>query len=201
MKKELALLMALVMMFSCCLSGCNDSSETNVPDEGTVPAVSVDDDPSVPDDDQNGEEDPNGDEGTKEDEPEKDDDDKVNKEPNKPDNSTVTKPEKEDPPVQEPPAVDRMNWPANEYTSLVPKPSAGVVKKTDIQNGIFCLLLTGAEMVDAKAYAGSLINSGFTNDVTETIEDGLYLFGGGNSKGTFVVVSYQSGQFIIGIEP
>ena len=90
---------------------------------------------------------------------------------------------------------------SNEYTSLVPRPSAGTVKKTDIQNGIFCLLLTGAEMVDAKAYAGSLINSGFTNDVTETIEDGLYLFGGGNSKGTFVVVSYQSGQFIIGIEP
>ncbi|MBE6020198.1 MAG: hypothetical protein E7228_00450 [Clostridiales bacterium] len=195
MKKELALVMAIVMMFSFCLSGCDDGSEVNVPDDGNK-VVSVDD-PLNEQNDLN-EEEPGNEEVTDE----KDDPKPpVDKDPDKPDDGAAKDPEEEDPPVTPPPAVDRMNWPANEYTALVPKPSAGVVKKTDIQNGIFCLLLTGADMVDAKAYAGSLINSGFTNDVTETIEDGSYLFGGGNSKGAFVVVSYQSGQFIIGIEP
>ncbi|MBR6700162.1 MAG: hypothetical protein IKL72_00370 [Firmicutes bacterium] len=198
MKKELALVMAIVMMFSFCLSGCNDGTEANVPDDNNN-VISADD-PLNNEDIQNNEGPEDGNVTDEKDDPKNDEQNTESKDPNKPDNSTVTKPEEEDPPVQ-PPVVDRMNWPSNEYTALVPKPSAGIVKKTDIQNGIFCLLLTGADMVDAKAYAGSLINSGFTNDVTETIEDGSYLFGGGNSKGSFVVVSYQSGQFIIGIEP
>lgn len=199
MKKEIAVIMALVMMFSLCLSGCNNGAETGVPDDGKNGVISSNE---TADPDDEGEKDPEQGEIVEENEPQNNETDKPNKDPEKkPDNSNETKPEEDEPEIQQPPVVDRMNWPSNEYTALVPKPSAGVVKKTDIQNGIFCLLLTGADMVDAKAYAGSLINYGFTNDVTETIEDGLYLFGGGNSKGTFVVVSYQSGQFIIGIEP
>ncbi len=95
---------------------------------------------------------------------------------------------------------DTSNWPDNEYTRLVPKPSHGTVKKIDMQDGIYCILMTGADMVDVKTYAASLINSGYSNEVTETIENNSYLFGGGNAQGHFVVVSYQNGQFIVGIQ-
>jgi FtsZ-interacting cell division protein ZipA len=107
------------------------------------------------------------------------------------------------PPQPDPPApvVDPMNWPDNEYTALLPKPGAGTVQKTDMQDGVYCLLLTGADMSDVKAYASALINAGYINDVTETVENGTYLFGGGNANGNFVVVSYQNGQFIIGVQP
>ncbi len=103
-----------------------------------------------------------------------------------------------DPPA---PAADPMNWPSNEYTALLPRPSAGTVQQTDMQDGVYCLLLTGADMSDVKAYASALINAGYINEVTETVESGTYLFGGGNSNGNFVVVSYQNGQFIIGVQP
>lgn len=99
------------------------------------------------------------------------------------------------------PAADPQNWPSNEYTALLPKPPVGTVQKTDMQDGVYCLLLTGADMSDVKAYASALINAGYINEVTETVESGTYLFGGGNSSGSFVVVSYQSGQFIIGVQP
>lgn len=95
---------------------------------------------------------------------------------------------------------DTSNWPDNEYTRLVPKPSHGTVKKIDMQDGIYCILMTGADMVDVKTYAASLINAGYSNEVTETIENNSYLYGGGNAQGHFVVVSYQSGQFIVGIQ-
>ena len=94
-----------------------------------------------------------------------------------------------------------MNWPGNEYTALIPRPSTGTVQQTDMQDGVYCLLLTGADMSDVKAYASALINAGYINEVTETVESGTYLFGGGNSNGNFVVVSYQNGQFIIGVQP
>lgn len=211
MKKKFALFMALVLMFSLCLSACKDSpSDDNVSDDGSSVTV-------IPDDSsQTGETDNQTDDDSQTNtEPAKTDKDKDgSKDKDKDTQSTDKEPSKPKPPSDgnnssddsntpdpEPPAADSMNWPSNEYTKLVPRPSAGTVKKTDIQNGIFCLLLTGAEMVDAKAYAGALINAGYTSEVTETIEDGLYLFGGGNSKGSFVVVSYQNGQFIIGIEP
>ncbi|MBR2577203.1 MAG: hypothetical protein IKE40_07975 [Firmicutes bacterium] len=103
-----------------------------------------------------------------------------------------------DPPA---PAADPMNWPGNEYTALIPRPSTGTVQQTDMQDGVYCLLLTGADMSDVKAYASALINAGYINEVTETVESGTYLFGGGNSNGNFVVVSYQNGQFIIGVQP
>lgn len=95
---------------------------------------------------------------------------------------------------------DTMKWPDNSYTNLVPKPSRGTVQQSELKDGIFCILMSGADMVDAKSYAASLINAGYTSDITETIENDNYLFGGGNATGSFVVISYKSGQFIIGIE-
>lgn len=219
MNKKLALFMTLVLMFSLCLSACkNDAASDKTPDEGSNVTTAVDDNSPDGTDKEN----QTGDDEQKNPDTEKNDGDKNSSSDGKTDSSKDTpktdkdntsgntKPQGGDnissgdnnnPAPEPPPAQDNMNWPGNEYTRLVPKPSAGTVRKTDMRNGIFCVLMTGAEMVDAKAYAGALINAGYTNDVTETIEDGVYLFGGGNSKGSFVVVSYQNGQFIIGIEP
>ncbi|MDO4481119.1 MAG: hypothetical protein Q4C14_00085 [Bacillota bacterium] len=219
MKKKLALFMAMVLVFSLFLSACNnDASEEKTPDDGNSSTVvsgdsspdgSIQEEPAGDDSQKNSDTEKNdsnkdtGDSknGNSSKDTQKTEDNKVpaNSKPQGGDNSSSG--DNSNPAPEPPPAQDNMNWPGNEYTKLVPKPSAGSVRKTDMQNGIFCILMTGAEMVDAKAYAGALINAGYTNDVTETIEDGLYLFGGGNSKGSFVVVSYQNGQFIIGIEP
>lgn len=119
----------------------------------------------------------------------------------KPDPTPQPQPQPQPTPDPPAPAADPMNWPGNEYTALIPRPSAGTVQQTDMQDGVYCLLLTGADMSDVKAYASALINAGYINEVTETVESGTYLFGGGNSNGNFVVVSYQNGQFIIGVQP
>lgn len=124
------------------------------------------------------------------------------------DNPKPTEPEKKpeennnnnDNPGTDPVPEDTMKWPDNSYTNLVPKPSRGTVQQAELKDGIFCILMTGADMVDAKTYAASLINAGYTSDITETIENNNYLFGGGSASGSFVVISYQNGQFIIGIE-
>lgn len=105
---------------------------------------------------------------------------------------------KEDPKPEEP---QGMAWPTNKYTALLPKPSVGTLQSTGMQDGIYCMLFSGTAISDAKAYAATLIGSGYSNEVTETISGGTYLFGGGNSSGAFVVVNYQNGQMMVGIQP
>lgn len=218
MKGKLALFMAILMVCTAFLFGCSNSDVDISMDEDNGTSTVVDDgdssqtdDESAGDDEQKNEESSQGNADKKTDSAATDNksDNKSYQSNGKPSTNTnssgnsgntgesgnngsgsqeQTKP------------ADSMNWPSNEYTSIVPRPSKGTVKKIDTKDGIYCLLLTGADMVDAKTYAASLINYGYTSEVTETIEDNQYLFGGGNSSGAFVVVSYQNGQFIIGIQ-
>lgn len=198
MKKYAALFLTLVLFASIGLSGCDtvqgDGTTDGKPDVQTEIGENNGDDAVIVED------------GKAEEQQEVEKKDPQKKKPGQNTNATEENGKKPDNPVVEPKPdpqpepSDKMNWPVNDYTKMVPKPSNGVVRKADTQDGIYCLLLTGADMVDSKAYAASLISAGYTNEVTETIENGTYLFGGGNAKGSFVVVSYQNGQFIIGIQ-
>ncbi len=214
MKGKLALFMAILMVVTAFLFGCGNGDADISTDDGGATSVVTDDDSSQTEDESGGDDGQNTEEisqGEADNNTDKAETDNKSgqKTPQSSGNSSSNNSSGNsgnnanngnNSSQEETKPADSMNWPSNEYTSLVPRPSKGTVKKIDTKDGIYCLLLTGADMVDAKTYAASLINYGYTSEVTETIEDNQYLFGGGNSSGAFVVVSYQNGQFIIGIQ-
>lgn len=114
----------------------------------------------------------------------------------KPGQKPQNQPKKEEPKTE----PQQLPWPSNEYTKWISKPAVGVLKETAVSDGIYCMLFSGVSISDAKSYAAGLISSGYTNDVSETISGGTYLFGGGNSSGVFAVVNYNSGQMMIGVQ-
>lgn len=219
MKGKLALFMAILMVFTAFLFGCANKDVDISTDDGSGTSAVTDDDSSESVDESGGDDGQNTEEisqGDADKNTEKAETDKKTEEKKPQSNGNSSSNNNSSgnsgntgesgsngsgsASQEQTKPADSMNWPSNEYTSIVPRPSKGTVKKVDTKDGIYCLLLTGADMVDAKTYAASLINYGYTSEVTETIEDNQYLFGGGNSSGAFVVVSYQNGQFIIGIQ-
>lgn len=94
-------------------------------------------------------------------------------------------------------------WPDNEYTKCIPKPSFGTISFTQVsETEGFIVQFSGATIDDTKQYIEVLRDAGYTEN--EELFDGseiegleTYEFSAQNSDGVFVCVDYALEIFMI----
>lgn len=95
------------------------------------------------------------------------------------------------------------NWPDNQYTRLIPKPSFGTVTSSWSADESFFAILGNVTLNQAKSYVSQLEAAGFNND--KYTMDGaaygtdMYTFTAKNAAGNEVAAAYSSGSLTITI--
>ncbi len=94
------------------------------------------------------------------------------------------------------------DWPENEYTALVPKPSEGTLLTFEITDSVFTAIYSGCDIDFASEYAELLKNAGFNiNAVSDDsmYDAGVYTFSANDKNGALATVSYLSEAFIVSV--
>ncbi len=91
------------------------------------------------------------------------------------------------------------DWPSNEFTSLLPKPTVGTVLACSI-DGSSCTILMNWTVEEARAYAEAALAAGFSLNASDVDIMGIYSFNGTNADGVSVSISYAEGTGGIVIE-
>lgn len=93
------------------------------------------------------------------------------------------------------------SWPSNEtLVKDFPVPS-NKIAYTYTLSGVMCQIALHATLDDAKAYAKNLTDLGFTAEVIETENEGIYWYSAENSSGQSGAVVYEEGIMLISVMP
>lgn len=90
-------------------------------------------------------------------------------------------------------------WQSNDFTKLIPAPTAGVFFNDKIEDAKYTAVLTDISTDETKEYAGRVKEYGFTDEAVEKDEESYYLYKAKNKDGIEVNIMIGMGYFSIEI--
>jgi len=93
-------------------------------------------------------------------------------------------------------------WPANEWTKLIPVPGYDKIKSCSSSERVFQADLECKDIETAKKFANGVKEKGFTVNAEENdySADGMYIYNAEKSSGERINIYYYDGMYIVVIE-